>query len=55
MFMPHPARLSSNELESPGYEDAFAARSPGFYETLLWGIMKNDSTLFAWADQVEAA
>ena len=37
------------------YRERFAARSPDAYETLLWDIMKNDSTLFMRADQVEAA
>ncbi len=37
------------------YRDAFAARSPDAYETLLWDVMKNDATLFMRADQVEAA
>jgi glucose-6-phosphate 1-dehydrogenase len=37
------------------YQDAFAARSPDAYETLLWDVMKNDATLFMREDQVEAA
>ena len=37
------------------YQDAFTARSPDAYETLLWDVMKNDATLFMRADQVEAA
>jgi glucose-6-phosphate 1-dehydrogenase len=37
------------------YRESFAAPSPDAYETLLWDIMKGDSTLFMRADQVEAA
>jgi glucose-6-phosphate 1-dehydrogenase len=36
------------------YQNRFAARSPGAYETLLWGVIKNDATLFMHAGQVEA-
>ncbi len=53
----HPGpkmHLSSVEMQF-NYEDAFAIRSPDAYETLLWDIMKNDTTLFMRADQVEAA
>ena len=28
------------------YKTAFAVQSPDAYETLLWGVMKNDATLF---------
>jgi glucose-6-phosphate 1-dehydrogenase len=38
-----------------GYQESFAVRSPGAYETLLWDVMNNDSTLFMRDDQVEAA
>jgi glucose-6-phosphate 1-dehydrogenase len=37
------------------YQQAFAAPSPDPYETLLWDVMKGDSTLFMRPDQVEAA
>lgn len=37
------------------YQETFATRTPEAYETLLWDVMKNDSTLFMRADQVEAA
>jgi glucose-6-phosphate 1-dehydrogenase len=37
------------------YQTAFDASSPDAYETLLWDIMRNDTTLFMRADQVEAA
>jgi glucose-6-phosphate 1-dehydrogenase len=37
------------------YRDSFAAASPDAYETLLWDIMQNDTTLFMRVDQVEAA
>jgi glucose-6-phosphate 1-dehydrogenase len=37
------------------YQDAFASSSPDAYETLLWDVMRNDTTLFMRADQVEAA
>jgi glucose-6-phosphate 1-dehydrogenase len=37
------------------YRETFKATSPDAYETLLWDIMINDSTLFMRADQVEAA
>jgi glucose-6-phosphate 1-dehydrogenase len=37
------------------YQDAFATSSPDAYETLLWDVMKNDTTLFMRADQIEAA
>ena len=53
----HPGpkmHLRSVEMQFD-YQDAFAARSPDAYETLLWDIMKNDATLFMRADQVEAA
>ena len=38
-----------------GYQESFAVRSPDAYETLLWDVMNNDSTLFMRDDQVEAA
>jgi glucose-6-phosphate 1-dehydrogenase len=47
-------RLRSVETQF-NYQDAFATRSPGAYETLLWDVMKNDATLFMRAHQVEAA
>src|SRR5512146_2392767 len=53
----HPGaqmHLRSVEMQF-NYRDAFAARSPDAYETLLWDVMKNDATLFMRADQVEAA
>jgi glucose-6-phosphate 1-dehydrogenase len=53
----HPGpkmHLRSVEMQF-NYQDAFAARSPDAYETLLWDVMKNDATLFMRADQVEAA
>ncbi|HXP59227.1 MAG TPA: glucose-6-phosphate dehydrogenase [Dongiaceae bacterium] len=53
----HPGpkmHLRSVEMQF-NYQDAFAARSPEAYETLLWDVMKNDATLFMRADQVEAA
>ena len=53
----HPGatmQLRSVEMQF-NYQDAFAARSPDAYETLLWDVMKNDATLFMRADQVEAA
>ena len=37
------------------YEQAFAARAPDAYETLLGDVMRQDQTLFMRADQVEAA
>jgi len=37
------------------YRESFAISSPDAYETLLWDVMKNDSTLFMRVDQVEAA
>mgnify|MGYP006171197351 FL=1 len=37
------------------YETAFATRSPGAYERLLLDAMLGDPTLFARADEVEAA
>jgi glucose-6-phosphate 1-dehydrogenase len=37
------------------YRETFKATSPDAYETLLWDIVVNDSTLFMRADQVEAA
>lgn len=37
------------------YRDVFAKPSPDAYETLLWDIMTDDTTLFMRADQVEAA
>jgi glucose-6-phosphate 1-dehydrogenase len=37
------------------YQNSFAVPSPDAYETLLWDVMNNDSTLFMRADQVEAA
>ncbi|MGR6035473.1 MAG: glucose-6-phosphate dehydrogenase [Candidatus Nitrosoglobus sp.] len=37
------------------YKEAFRLPSPTAYETLLWDIMKGDTTLFTRADQVEAA
>lgn len=37
------------------YRDSFAASSLDAYETLLWDLMRNDTTLFMRADQVEAA
>jgi glucose-6-phosphate 1-dehydrogenase len=37
------------------YQDAFSVQSPDAYETLLWDVMQNDTTLFMRADQVEAA
>ena len=46
--------LRSVEMQF-NYREAFAARSPDAYETLLWDVMKNDATLFMRADQVEAA
>jgi glucose-6-phosphate 1-dehydrogenase len=53
----HPGpkmHLRSVEMQF-NYQDAFAARSPDAYETLLWDVMRNDATLFMRADQVEAA
>jgi glucose-6-phosphate 1-dehydrogenase len=53
----HPGpkmHLRSVEMKF-NYQDTFAARSPGAYETLLWDVMKSDATLFMRADQVEAA
>ncbi len=53
----HPGpkmHLRSVEMQF-NYQDAFAARSPNAYETLLWDVMKNDATLFMRADQVEAS
>ncbi|MGO9199534.1 MAG: glucose-6-phosphate dehydrogenase [Limisphaerales bacterium] len=53
----HPGpkmRLRYVEMQF-NYQDAFAARSPDAYETLLWDVMRNDATLFMRADQVEAA
>ncbi len=53
----HPGpkmNLRSVEMQF-NYQDAFAAKSPNAYETLLWDVMKNDATLFMRADQVEAA
>jgi glucose-6-phosphate 1-dehydrogenase len=47
-------QLRSVEMKF-NYRDAFAAKSPDAYETLLWDIMKNDPTLFMRADQIEAA
>lgn len=37
------------------YQDAFASPTPNAYNTLLWDVMKNDTTLFMRSDQVEAA
>jgi len=37
------------------YSESFAAFSAEAYETLLWDVMKNDTTLFMRADQIEAA
>jgi glucose-6-phosphate 1-dehydrogenase len=37
------------------YRESFAAPSADAYETLLWDVMKNDTTLFMRADQIEAA
>ena len=37
------------------YEDAFRAKAPDAYETLLLDVMQGDATLFMRADQVEAA
>lgn len=37
------------------YHESFAAPSADAYETLLWDVMKNDTTLFMRADQIEAA
>ncbi|RYE89166.1 MAG: glucose-6-phosphate dehydrogenase, partial [Myxococcales bacterium] len=37
------------------YAEAFTGPSPSAYETLLYDVMENDSTLFMRADQVEAA
>lgn len=45
----HPVEMQFN------YQDAFDIQSPDAYETLLWDIMRNDTTLFMRADQVEAA
>jgi glucose-6-phosphate 1-dehydrogenase len=38
-----------------GYQETFQKPSPEAYETLLWDIMIDDTTLFMRADQVEAA
>jgi glucose-6-phosphate 1-dehydrogenase len=46
--------LRSVEMQF-NYQDAFSARSPEAYETLLLDIMENDATLFMRSDQVEAA
>ncbi len=37
------------------YAESFTSPSPSAYETLLYDVMENDSTLFMRADQVEAA
>lgn len=37
------------------YADIFPGTLPDAYETLLWDIMRNDTTLFMREDQVEAA
>jgi hypothetical protein len=53
----HPGpkmHLRSVEMQF-NYQDAFSARSPDPYETLLWDVMKDDATLLMRADQVEAA
>jgi glucose-6-phosphate 1-dehydrogenase len=47
-------RLSPVEMEFC-YRDTFEAVPPEAYETLLWDVMRGDSTLFMRADQVEAA
>ncbi len=47
-------RLSPVDMRF-SYRQAFQTPSPDAYETLLWDVMTDDSTLFMRADQVEGA
>lgn len=46
--------LKTVEMEF-NYEKAFHTKGSEAYETLLWDVMKNDSTLFMRQDQVKAS
>lgn len=49
-----PLRLRPVDMRF-SYNEAFAAPSPGAYETLLYDVLIGDATLFMRSDQVEAA